>query len=76
MNKKDLKKRTKQYTLRIIKLVRALPKTREGRIIGNQVLRSGTSVGANYRAVCRAMSKAEFIAKLGIVIEETDESAF
>lgn len=76
MNKEDLKKRTKQYALRIIKLVRALPKTVEGRTIGNQLIRSGTSVGANYRAVCRARSNAEFISKLGVVIEEADESAF
>jgi len=72
----DLKQRTKKYALRIIKLVRAIPNTREGGIIGGQLLRSGTSTAANYRAVCRARSKAEFIAKLGIVIEETDESAF
>lgn len=74
--KNDLKERTKKYALRIIKLVRALPKTIEGRAIGNQLIRSGTSVGANYRAVCRARSRAEFISKLGIVIEEIDESAF
>lgn len=72
----DLKKRTKEYALRIIKLVKALPKTIEGKIIGGQLLRSGTSTAANYRAVCRARSKAEFIAKLGIVIEEADESGF
>ena len=72
----DLKKRTKQYALRIIKLVNAMPQTSAGRTIGNQIIRCGTSVGANYRAACRARSKAEFIAKLGIVIEEIDESAF
>ncbi|MCK5642415.1 MAG: four helix bundle protein [Gammaproteobacteria bacterium] len=76
MNKEDLKLRTKQYALRIIKLVKALPKTAEGRIIGGQLLRSGTSVGANYRSACRSRSIAEFIAKLGIVIEEADESIF
>jgi len=76
MTKEELKKRTKQYALRIIKLVKSLPKTIEGRVIGNQLIRSGTSVGANYRAACRARSKAEFIAKLGVVIEEADESAF
>ena len=53
-----------------------MPNTVEGRAIGNQLIRSGTSVGANYRAVCRARSKAEFISKLGVVIEEADESAF
>ena len=57
-------------------LVNALPKTTAGRAIGNQVIRSGTSVGANYRAACRGRSKAEFIAKIGIVAEEADESAF
>ncbi|MFA5359219.1 MAG: four helix bundle protein [Patescibacteria group bacterium] len=76
MDKTDLKLRTKQYALRILKLVAALPKTSAGRTIGNQIIRSGTSVGANYRAVCRARSIADFISKLGIVIEETDESAF
>src|SRR3989344_4332376 len=76
MNSEDLKLRTKKYALRIIKLVRALPNTPDGRVIGNQLVRAGTSVGANYRAVCRARSTADFIAKLGIVIEEADESAF
>lgn len=71
-----MKKRTKQFALRIIQLVGALPKTTAGPAIGNQLIRSGTSVGANYRAACRARSKAEFIAKLGIVVEEADESAF
>ncbi|MFA5134149.1 MAG: four helix bundle protein [Patescibacteria group bacterium] len=76
MNKNDLKERTKLYALRIIKLVHALPKRIDGRAIGNQLIRSGTSVAANYRAVCRARSRAEFIARLGVVIEEADESAF
>jgi len=76
MDKKELKGRTKEYALRIIKLVDALPKTTAGRAIGNQLIRSGTSVGANYRASLRARSKAEFIAKLGVVVEEADESAF
>jgi four helix bundle protein len=76
MNESDFKLRTKKFSLRIIKLVGALPKTAEGRAIGNQLIRSGTSVGANYRAVCRARSKADFIAKLGIVEEETDECLF
>ena len=76
MNQNDLKNRTQDYSLRIINLVRALPNNKEGRVIGNQILRSGTSVGANYRAVCRARSNAEFAAKLGIVIEEADETAF
>src|SRR5262249_3188012 len=71
-----LKNRTKQFALRIIKLFRSLPKTDEARILGKQVLRSGTSVGANYRAVCRARSTAEFIAKIGIVVEEADETVY
>jgi four helix bundle protein len=71
-----LKDRTKQFALRIIKLFQALPKTDEARILGKQFLRSGTSVGANYRAVCRARSNAEFIAKIGIVVEEADETVF
>ncbi len=76
MHKDELKLRTKQYALRIIKLVNVLPRTVVGYAISRQLIRSGTSVGANYRAVCRSRSKAEFISKLGIVIEEADESAF
>jgi four helix bundle protein len=76
MKADDLKKRTKQFALRILKLVAALPNTVEGRAIGNQLVRAGTAVAANYRAACRGRSKAEFIAKLGIVEEEADESAF
>ena len=59
-----------------MKLFRSLPRTEEARVIGKQVLRSGTSVAANYRAVCRARSKAEFIAKVGVVVEEADETVF
>src|SRR5690242_13786408 len=70
-----LKDRTKRFALRVIRLSRSLPASPEVRIIGNQVLRSATSVAANYRAACRARSRAEFLAKLGIVIEEADESA-
>lgn len=76
MNKELLKNRLKDYALRIIKLVEALPKTTTGRAIGNQLIRSGTSTAANYRAALRARSTAEFISKLGTVIEEGDESAF
>jgi four helix bundle protein len=72
----DLKDRTKKFALRTIKLVEALPKTRTGDVLGKQLLRSGTSVGANYRAACRARSDAEFRAKLGVVEEEADESSF
>ncbi|MCG2693747.1 four helix bundle protein [Candidatus Parcubacteria bacterium] len=73
---KDLRRRTKEYALRIIKLIEALPKTTAGRTVSNQLIRCGTSIGANYRAALRGRSKAEFIAKIGIVIEEADESAF
>ena len=72
----ELKGRTKQFAIRIVKLFRSLPKTEEARVIGRQVLRSGTSVAANYRAVCRARSRAEFIAKIGVVVEEADETVF
>ncbi|MDX6385865.1 MAG: hypothetical protein QOK48_3438 [Blastocatellia bacterium] len=75
MTEDDLKKRTKLFALRILKLVAALPKTLAGRTIGGQLVRSGTSVAANYRAACRARSKAEFISRLGVVEEEADESA-
>jgi len=72
----DLKKRTKIFTLRVLKLVAALPNSVAGRTVGGQLARSGSSVGANYRAACRARSKPDFISKLGIVEEEADESAF
>lgn len=75
MNENELLQRTKKFALRIMKLVDALPNTTAARAIGNQLVRSGTSVPANYRAACRGRSKAEFIAKLGIVEEESDESA-
>jgi four helix bundle protein len=71
-----LKKRTKEFAKRMISLCRQLPNTQEARLIGNQLFRAGTSVGANYRAVCRARSKADFIAKLGLVLEEADESLY
>jgi len=71
-----LKDRTKAFAIRIVKLLRVLPKTPEGRAIGAQLLRSGTSVASNYRAVCRARSKAEFITKIGVVVEEADETVF
>ena len=76
MDEIELKKRTKQFGLRVMKLVGALPNDSVGRAIGSQLVRSGTSVGANYRAACRGRSKAEFVAKLGIVIEEADESGY
>jgi len=70
----ELKERSKQFAIRVIRLFRALPKTDVARVLGRQLLRSGTAVAANYRAVCRARSKAEFIAKIGVVVEEIDES--
>src|SRR4030095_8279152 len=76
MDAEDLKKRTKRFALRILKLVSALPNNLQGRTVGGQLIRAGTSVGANYRAACRGRSRAEFIAKLGTVEEEADESAF
>jgi four helix bundle protein len=76
MDKEELKLRTKAFGLRVLKLVRALPKDAAGRALANQLVRSGTAVGANYRAACRGRSKAEFLAKLGVVLEETDESAY
>jgi four helix bundle protein len=72
----SLKKRTKKFVVDNIKLFRILPKTEEARIIGRQLLRCSSSVGANYRAVCRARSQAEFHSKLSIVVEEADESVF
>jgi four helix bundle protein len=71
-----LRERTKQFALRVIRVIRSLPPGLEGRIIGHQLLRSAMSVAANYRAVCRARSRPEFLSKLAIVIEEADESAF
>jgi len=72
----DLKARTKQFALRVMQLVDALPRTIQGRAIANQIIRSATSVAGNYRAACRARSRAEFIAKIGVVEEEADETAF
>ncbi|HSI10835.1 MAG TPA: four helix bundle protein [Chthoniobacter sp.] len=76
MNKEELKLRTKQFALRTIKLVRSLPKDVPGKVLTNQRMRSATSVGANYRSACRGRSKAEWRAKLGICLEEVDESAY
>jgi four helix bundle protein len=72
----ELRGRTKAFAIRIVKLFRALSRSPDAQTLGKQLLRSGTSVAANYRAVCRARSKAEFIAKMGIVVEEADESVF
>ena len=72
----EMKERTKQFSLRVIKLFRTLPKTEEARILGKQLLRSATSVGANYRAACRARSDNEYYSKLCIVVEESDETMY
>ena len=76
MAERDLKHRTKQFTLRVIRLVESLPSRRTADVIGRQLLRCATSVGVNYRAACRARSTAEFIAKMGIVEEEADECIY
>lgn len=76
MDPKILKERTKQFGLRVINLYEEVCKTRKGEILGHQLLRAGTSVGANYRAACRAKSNADFVYKIQIVEEEADESAF
>jgi four helix bundle protein len=72
----ELRQRSKEFALRVIKLFRALPKTEEARVLGRQILRSGTAVAANYRSACRARSHADFISKIGITCEEADETAF
>ena len=76
MDKRELLARTKSFALRSLKLVDHLPRTMSGRAIGNQFVRSATSVGAHYRAACRSRSRAEFAAKLGVVAEEADESVY
>jgi four helix bundle protein len=76
VNSEILKQRTKRFALLLIRLCRTIPSSPEGRIITRQLLRSATSVAANYRAVCRARSRTDFISKLGIVLEEADESFF
>jgi len=76
MDKFELQKRTKEFAVRVLKLVEHLPKSVGGRAIANQIVRSATSVGANYRAACRARSRAEFAAKLGVVLEEADETLY
>ncbi|MBD0346304.1 MAG: four helix bundle protein, partial [Coleofasciculus sp. Co-bin14] len=76
MNEQEFKNRTKKLALRVIRLVSALPKSLVAEVIGKQLLRSATSVGANYRAACRGKSTADLIAKLGIVLEEADECIY
>ena len=76
VNQEELKQRTRQFALRIIRLVESLPQGRTAEVIARQLLRSGTSVGANYRAACRAKSTRDFISKMGIVEEEADETLY
>lgn len=76
MDKDEFKRRTKKFALDVIRLVDGLPPSYVGQVLGRQLLRSGTSVGANYRAACRAKSVADFIAKMGIVEEEADECLY
>jgi len=76
MTPEQMKGRTKQFALRVIRLADSLPRSGSGGVIGRQLLRAGTSVAANYRAACRARSQSEFVAKMGIVEEEADECLF
>ena len=76
MTEPEMKQRTQQFALRIFKLAEALPRTRTGHAIANQMVRSGSSVAANYRALCRGKSRADFINKTSIIEEEADENAF
>ena len=76
MNQEEMKQRTKLFALGIIQLVESLPKERTAEVLGRQLLRSGTSVGSNYRSACRAKSTADFISKMGFVEEEADESLY
>jgi len=76
MTTEELKKRTKEMALRVIRLGGDLPRTREADVIGRQIIRSATSVGANCRSACRARSRADFVNKIGVVEEETDETLY
>ena len=76
MTSQQLRARTKAFAVRVIKLVDALPRSLAGQVVGRQLLRSATSVGANYRAACRSQSRPEFAAKLSIVVEEADEALY
>jgi four helix bundle protein len=76
MDKRELQDRTKQFALRVLNLVDALPRSAGSRAISMQLVRAATSVGANYRSACRARSRAEFAAKLGVALEEADESLY
>ena len=72
----ELRDRTKKFAVRIVRVYRTLPSKNDAQVLGRQLMRSGTSVAANYRAACRARSKAEWIAKIGLVVEEADETVF
>ena len=76
MNRDQLQQRTKQFALNIIQLTESLTSTRAGNVLGKQLLRSATSVGANYRSACRARSRADFISKINIAEEKADESMY
>lgn len=76
MTPEELRDRTKTFALRIVKLFRALPTRADAQVMGKQLVRCGTSVAANYRAVCRSRSRAEFVARMAVVMEEADESVF
>jgi four helix bundle protein len=76
MHADEMKKRTGAFALRVVRLVEALPRNRTADVVGKQLLRCGTSVGANYGASCRARSRADFVAKMGIVEEEADETIY
>jgi four helix bundle protein len=76
MNEAEMRRRTKDFTLRVLKLVDAMPSTRVGNAVASQLVRSGSSVGANYRSLCRSKSRADFINKTIVVEEEADESSF
>jgi four helix bundle protein len=76
MNADELKARTKRFALQVMALIDVLPNTVKGRVVANQLMRAATSVGANYRAACRGRSQAEFISKLSIVLEESDECCY
>jgi four helix bundle protein len=76
VNKDDLRKRTKQFALEVIKFVEGIPQGKTAEILGRQFIRSGTSVGANYRAACRARSSADIVSKMGIVEDEADECIY
>ena len=76
MDPRELKRRTKAFAIKIIRIFESLPQKGAGIVLGRQLLRSGTSVGANYRSACRAKSNADFVAKMGIVEEEIDETMY